>query len=548
MKRFHHYQEFSTFNQKKLSANAANTQYTVGVSGTVTNGTPDIAYQCVAFIKDTKQIWTHGQLYGSADVDMCVNVTYNELVNLVNTKQLVPGQQYRITNYMCYAASSEYTSAANSFDIIVVADDVDKLNENARATHHKGGTRFANCDLSAWELKYSLFNDTDRFPWANTLDGRGVIYYMKDEWNNECGYDFKNIKFRRYKIEQTADNYLNVNGGYGIDNSDVGYQVRQYETEYFYTFTDPVTDDDATLDGYSRENVIKSIPGGLPNNVFLHRAYCNVLEGGSDGNTFNSITENNVFGPMFKRNTFAYECSNNVFGVECLSNVFAGMWLGNKVANRFVSNMVAFCENNVFGSNVESNRFRGETIDNVIAGNCNYNVIDGEFQFNDIGGGFAYVTAKGAFIANTTKYAFSDCRIEGECTMNVFSDVFLGNILDGMFMGNVIGAGCYSTVFNHFIYNNIGMMCTGCQFPMYVTKCTFGSNLMDVDFYCQDTMSEEYCPCGYNVLSNISYTNVKLTSRPVSACGAEITIGVDSEGNVKQWCVADLISALNIVE
>lgn len=33
---------------------------------------------------------------------------------------------------------------------------------------------------------------------AEVVDaGKGVIYYMKDEWDNECHYDFKNIMFKR---------------------------------------------------------------------------------------------------------------------------------------------------------------------------------------------------------------------------------------------------------------------------------------------------------------------------------------------------------------
>ena len=27
-----------------------------------------------------------------------------------------------------------------------------------------------------------------------------VLFTMKDEWNNECPYDFKNIQFKRYPI------------------------------------------------------------------------------------------------------------------------------------------------------------------------------------------------------------------------------------------------------------------------------------------------------------------------------------------------------------
>lgn len=54
---------------------------------------------------------------------------------------------------------------------------------------------FDKCNLNSWELKYCIDNDTNRFDWADLDNGKGVIYYMKDEWGNECPYDFKNIKF-----------------------------------------------------------------------------------------------------------------------------------------------------------------------------------------------------------------------------------------------------------------------------------------------------------------------------------------------------------------
>lgn len=62
-KKLIHFKNFSTFNTKKLSANENNTQYTVGVNGAIVTGTPEILYQSIVWIKDTKQQWTHGQLY-----------------------------------------------------------------------------------------------------------------------------------------------------------------------------------------------------------------------------------------------------------------------------------------------------------------------------------------------------------------------------------------------------------------------------------------------------------------------------------------------------
>lgn len=62
-KRFIHFETFSDFNSKRLSANKDDTQYTMGVSGEIQDGNPEVLYQSCCWIKDTKQQWTHGTLY-----------------------------------------------------------------------------------------------------------------------------------------------------------------------------------------------------------------------------------------------------------------------------------------------------------------------------------------------------------------------------------------------------------------------------------------------------------------------------------------------------
>lgn len=66
-KKLIHFNKKATFNSQKLSANDSNTQYQVGGTGTVQTGAPDINYQSIVYIKDSKEIWTHGQFYGSSD-------------------------------------------------------------------------------------------------------------------------------------------------------------------------------------------------------------------------------------------------------------------------------------------------------------------------------------------------------------------------------------------------------------------------------------------------------------------------------------------------
>lgn len=78
-KKLIHFNKKTTFNSQKLSANASNTQYQVGGTGTVQTGAPDINYQSIVYIKDSKEIWTHGQFYatggGEADSVAWGNVT-----------------------------------------------------------------------------------------------------------------------------------------------------------------------------------------------------------------------------------------------------------------------------------------------------------------------------------------------------------------------------------------------------------------------------------------------------------------------------------------
>lgn len=135
----------------------------------------------------------------AANIDKAVrkmiNVTYQELKQLRDSSQLVPGQYYRITDYVTTTTESNTASAGHQFDVIVLALDRVTLAEEAWATHNENESYFVNSNLSAWKLWYSLDNDTGKFIWADENNGKGVIYRMIDEKNNDLPYDFKNILF-----------------------------------------------------------------------------------------------------------------------------------------------------------------------------------------------------------------------------------------------------------------------------------------------------------------------------------------------------------------
>ena len=130
-----------------------------------------------------------------ADVtNFVINVKYNDLVEMRKNSNLIPGQKYRITNYLTSTTQAKTQSANHQFDIIVTAISDNKLLEEASAINNDSDTYFLNSNLLAWKIWYSLDNDKKRFAWADER-GTGVIYRMIDEYNNDLPYDFKNIIF-----------------------------------------------------------------------------------------------------------------------------------------------------------------------------------------------------------------------------------------------------------------------------------------------------------------------------------------------------------------
>lgn len=95
-KKLIHFKNYSDFNSKKLSANEANTQYTQGVGGAIQNGSPDILYQSICWIKDTKQQWTHGQLYnlsGGGEMPDLADVAFSGDYEDLSNKPTIPAEQ-----------------------------------------------------------------------------------------------------------------------------------------------------------------------------------------------------------------------------------------------------------------------------------------------------------------------------------------------------------------------------------------------------------------------------------------------------------------------
>ena len=311
------------------------------------------------------------------------SITYAELVALRDSSSLVAGMQYRITDYACTTTQENTRSAGHPFDIIVTADSENTLNEEARAIQHQGDTYFADCDLSAWKIWYCLDNDATRFAWADSVNGKGVIYRTIDEWNNDVPYDFKNIQFARDWSVIAPDSGLTG-------------------TIYCYTFSiflngfskDAIASDESVKakeciksdrDGHFGDNIIRTYQNiatcVLNDIVFVTNWSTFIIE--HFFNTFGLVCHSNTFGDYCHSNIFGDNCYNNTFGLVCRSNTF-----GNN------------CYNNTFGNDCCNNIFGNSCCDIKFASTSSATTKYNYYWHNNFGNGCQYILFKGVETAS----------------------------------------------------------------------------------------------------------------------------------------------------
>ena len=320
-----------------------------------------------------------------------VNITWSFLKELRDNGKLIEGTQYRITDYQCTTTQTDTQSAGHQFDIIVTADSNNKLNEVARAIQHDGDTYFSRSKLEAWKIWYRLDNDITHFAWADATNGKGVIYRMIDEWNNDCPYDFKNIQFKRYKI--TKANQSDLVGKYlGLDYSrnPGSIEVDNNDSKMFYTFSylgafQELTEyegtvlEDASIIGNTLASDVNSPYGVLNNSI---KSVINATSDGSDIINIEStetiqILNNIVFLTNIGDDNIYYGCYSNSFGSGCHYNSFEN----DCYSNSFGSG----CHYNYFGSDCSFNSFGSDCYYNSFGSDCYYNSFGNSCYGNKLG-------------------------------------------------------------------------------------------------------------------------------------------------------------------
>lgn len=377
-------------------------------------------------------------------VNEIIKIEYSGLTELISSNSLIPNQKYRITDYVTTTAQENTKSANHPFDIIVEALNENTLSEDAKAIIHENDTYFTNNELSAWEIKYCIDNDTNRFAWADSTNGKGVIYYLKDEFNNECWYDFKNIQFKRDSSWLTTY------------KSKFKSLSASSQTEiWFYTF--------------SRTN----------------------------GTTSVTISDDSLIN---NNSSSIYPCRNNTIGMyskDGNQDYKIKHYLNNTI---FIGNGA---ESNHIGENNHNNTFTG-IYNNYIDMNCQDNVVSSGFSYNHIGLYFKGNKIFGKFInnnigntasGNTVNDTLSYNTIENNFNNNTFNKTFQFNKIENYFQQNVLQEFQYNTVENNFYGNKLNKI-DSCNFSDFfyennsensgpIERCNFGHKI----YKCSDLPS-----------------------------------------------------------
>ena len=360
---------------------------------------PTLPDNVLGFTNDTNKLYigNNGKNIDlTAGGSAIISITYSDLKSKRDASNLTPGQLYRITDYTCKVNSSQewVKSAEHQFDIIVLATSTNTIDENAFATQHEGDTYFQYANLDGWRLKYTLNNNTSEYCWADSTNGKGVIYYMEDEFGNKCDYDFKNILMLRYEVTaSTKSEFLfDVSRIFTCMTSRTNWTINTSTKNYFYTFSFCASSYLSNLQDLSVMNGIKDKPfyGNEFYSIYKQentnfKPSCMIIcPSGSNTITLSGLTTfglyNNKSLGSFMSNTF--NCLRSTESVINYNNSFGNNNYSNSFGNGNYSNS--------FGNNNNYNSFGNNNCYNSFGNGNNYNSFGNDNYSNSFGNGNYY--------------------------------------------------------------------------------------------------------------------------------------------------------------
>lgn len=326
-----------------------------------------------------------------------------------------------------------------------------------------GSTKTIPLSLSAWEIKYHLDNDKTLFNWASS-NGKGVIYYMKDEFGNEAEYDFKNVKFERKIVSSVDKTVLSSLVGTHTWINDSSYAIHPGNTsKYFYTFfkEDGGTIIDSSLNGECSNNIIKACHKTLNDNSVVRILNNIIIQQG----------ESNFFDAECFDITLTNFNESNHFGMRCSNIIFQGGGY-NTITDRGRALIIISSSQNTFGTACYEIILKSSEA-NVFEGVCRDIVLTNGDMGNVFGRGCSNITLGGYNYNNNFLENCNAISLQSYCNENSFGrDVSNTNIN--------VSFTKYCTIGNNVKNVNLNGSSGGSN--NYMQYITIGNNVQNMSF------------------------------------------------------------------
>lgn len=411
-----------------------------------------------------------------------ISTTYSNLQTLISNNGLQSGSKYRINDYQTVVNQTNVSTNSNSkFDIIVTAISTNQLSENAKVCERSGITYFNNCKLDSWEIKYCFANDTNRFAWASS-SGKGVIYYMKDEYNNEAPYDFKSILFNN---QFTFDLYIN--------STHTDYSIHTNASSYCYN---------NKINLFMHNNKYQLNRIIFKNTSTIQPCYNNIFGPNCNNISFNYSCYSNSFGSNCYNITLGNQCSLNKFGDNCYDINMSGgkkTYTINNTTTTLSASTFPILADLQSGCILFNTAGTGDCKNNEFGNNCHHISLLNTCNFNKFGSDCSNI-----FCSNNNN------------ERNIFGDSCSNILLNYKCSNNKFGSGCDTIRLGKVNYNTtnqnneFGNYCKNITF--YTSYCSgnrFGHKCQQINFtegHCYNNTFGNYC---YNTtLGQGCYDNV----------------------------------------
>lgn len=396
-----------------------------------------------------------------------VECTYAELVTLRNATQLQAGNYYLITDYQTVYVQPNTNAVKTSLTIeplLVLAISDSDISNQAWSINHPKDTIWYDIDGANYQWVYSG---------ATMITHKGVITRRIDEFGNDLPYDFKTIKFARYKIDIDNIEVWET----GIKTYAVGDIVTTSALNAIYICIQPVLynsdgpeDNDSpywarliNASGITSNALEKwyisptttltksvlNVDYTIPVDALLSKEFFTFDNNGVDA-SISGLIENNI---IKKCKSTKYTLPNSVYmdAVSVYSNTIGANSINNTIGgDAFTTNLIGdYFSNNIISSGM---------ISNVIKDGFSANLIDVDFNANHIGIDFRDNLIESSFMDNIIQNTFQDniiresllnCNIGVSFKLNTLCGRTISCNIGSNFIGNFALAGLSINISNN---------------------------------------------------------------------------------------------------